>query len=378
MGLWRLGAEDPDLWNVLKPEAWPAGDFDPAELADLTAQKSVVSYGDGDIGAPYRADAARRQPQSDARCRRRLFPNSTASCPSYFVIESSGGGTGKVLCLTFDDGPDARYTPGILDILKSRGVHAGTFFVIGANADQNIGLIKREYGEGHDIGNHTYTHPNIALVSPERAALELSTTQRIIENALGVSTVLFRPPYNADSQPQTPEEIMPVLRAQQAGYVTVGERIDPRDWEKGITADAIVSDIQSELAQDNPGHVILLHDAGGDRSATLIALPRILERMQSQGYRFVPLSELLGEKRAQVMPTPSSEELRWARIEGEAFDTQGNFKKIIGLLFLGAIYLTLARSLVYGILALFPKIAGAACAFRPRLPAAGLRHHRGV
>lgn len=139
---------------------------------------------------------------------------------------------------------------------------ASDFFIIGANADQNIGLIKREYAEGHDVGNHTYTHPNIASISEERAALELSTTQRIIENALGVATVLFRPPYNADSQPQTPEEILPVLRAQKAGYITVGERIDPRDWSKDVTADEIVAEIHNELDDENPGHVILMHDAG--------------------------------------------------------------------------------------------------------------------
>ena len=241
-----------------------------------------------------------------------------------------------------------------------------TFFIIGANADQNIGLVKREYAEGHDVGNHTYTHPNIALVSKERAALELSTTQRIIENALGVSTVLFRPPYNADSQPQTPEEILPVLRAQQAGYVTVGERIDPRDWVKGVSADEIVSEVGSELAgEEDPGHVILLHDAGGDRSATVAALPRILDTLQSQGYRFVPLSELLGQTRAQLMPAPSVMELRWARIEGEAFDSQGAFKKLIGILFLWAIYLTLARSLFFGVLAVLQKWRAGRARFDP-------------
>src|ERR1022692_405515 len=279
------------------------------------------------------------------------------------------GQAGKVLCLTFDDGHDPRYTPAILDILRSHGVRA-TFFIIGANADQNIDLVKREYAEGHDIGNHTYTHPNIALVSEERAALELSTTQRIIENALGVSTVLFRPPYNADSQPQTPEEILPLLRAQKAGYVTVGERIDPRDWVKGVSADEIVSEIRDELlSADDPGHVILLHDAGGDRAATVAALPRILEGLQSQGYRFVPLSELLGQTRAQLMPAPSGVEMRWAHIEGGAFDSQGALKKVIGMLFLWAIYLTLARSLFYGVLAVAQKWrvrhARFGAAFRP-------------
>jgi peptidoglycan-N-acetylglucosamine deacetylase len=370
VALWRLGAEDPDLWNVIEPDAWPAAGYDPKQLSVLTAQKSVDQYGDGDVlrivETPH--DGSRKV----WRDSNGQFAEQYGQLPSYYTIESSGGQgkgpAGKVLCLTFDDGPDPSYTPAILDILRSHAVRA-TFFVIGANADQNIGLVQREYAEGHDIGNHTYTHPNIALVSEERAALELSTTQRIIENALGVSTVLFRPPYNADSQPQTPEEILPVLRAQKAGYVTVGERIDPRDWVKGISADAIVSEIRSELADEDPGHVILLHDAGGDRTATVAALPRILDALQSQGYRFVPLSELLGQTRAQLMPAASGVEMRWARIEGGAFDSQGAFKKIIGMLFLWAIYLTLARSLFYGALALAQKWrARHACfdsAFRP-------------
>jgi len=353
VGLWRLGAEDPDLWTVLKPEAWPADNYDPAQLGKLTAEKSVIRYGDGDIIRIVQTpqDGNRKV----ARDSSGNYGEQYGQLPSYYVIESTGVTAGKLLCLTFDDGPDPRYTPRVLDILKSHNVRA-TFFVIGANADMNVNLIQREYADGHDIGNHTYTHPNIALVSPERAALELSTTQRIIENAVGVSTVLFRPPYNADSQPQTPEEILPVLRAQQAGYVTVGERIDPRDWEKGVTADAIVSEIHDEVETDeDPGHVILLHDAGGDREATVAALPRILEKMQADGYRFVPLSELAGKSRAQLMPVPSGEEMRWARIEGQAFDFQGAFKKVVGMLFLWAIYLTLARSLVFGFLAILQK-----------------------
>ena len=357
VAVWRLGAEDPDFWKVIVPNAWPAANYDPSQLSVLTAEKSVISYGDGDVLRIV--ETPRDGSRKVTRAADGSYSERYGQMPSYYVIEARGGTRGKgpaakTVCLTFDDGPDPRYTPAVLDILRRHHVRA-TFFVIGANADQNIGLIQREYGDGHDIGNHTYTHPNIALVSEERAALELSTTERIIENALGVSTVLFRPPYNADSQPQTPEEILPVLRAQKAGYVTVGERIDPRDWAKGVTADEIVSEIKSELASENPGHVILLHDAGGDRTATVAALPRILEDLQAEGYQFVPLSELVGETRAQLMPAPSVMEMRWAHIEGGAFDTQGLFKKIIGMLFLWAIYLTLARSLFYGLLAIAQK-----------------------
>jgi len=354
VAMWRLGAEDPGLWNALDQGAWPGETFDANRLGTLTAQAFPIWYGEGDVIRIVQTpqDGSR----TVARDAQGNYSESYRELPSYYVIESTGGARGKSLCLTFDDGPDPRYTPEVLDILKSRGVRA-TFFVIGANADQNIDLLKREYAEGHDVGNHTYTHPNIALVSEERAALELSTTQRIIENALGVSTTLFRPPFNADSQPQTTEEILPVLRAQKAGYITVGERIDPRDWAKEVTADSIVGEIEDELqTEQNPGHVILLHDAGGDRSPTVAALPRIIDGLQARGYRFVPLSELMGQSRDQLMPAPSRTEMRWARIEGQAFDFQGTFKKLVGVLFLWAIYLTLARSLFSGVLAIAQKL----------------------
>ena len=359
IALWRLGAEDPDLWKVLEPNAWPAADYDPQQLSVLTAQKSVNQYGDGDVlrivQTPH--DGSRKV-WRDADG---MYAEQYGQLPSYYVIEASGGmhakgPAGKVLCLTFDDGPDPRYTP------------ARTGYSAQPRRARHLLRHRRQCRPEHRAGASANMPkgttsatiltriPNIALVSEERAALELSTTQRIIENALGVSTVLFRPPYNADSQPQTPEEILPVLRAQKAGYVTVGERIDPRDWVKGVSADEIVSEIGSELqSAEDPGHVILLHDAGGDRSATVAALPRILEGLQALGYRFVPLSELLGQTRAQLMPAPSAVEMRWARIEGGAFDSQGAFKKIIGMLFLWAIYLTLARSLFYGVLALAQK-----------------------
>ncbi len=134
---------------------------------------------------------------------------------------------------------------------------------------------------------------------------------------------------------------------------------------KGVSADEIVSEIQSELADEDPGRVILLHDAGGDRSATVAALPRLIDGLRARGYRFVPLSELLGQTRAQVMPAPSVMEMRWARIEGQAFDFQGAFKKAIGILFLWAIYLTLARSLFFGALALVQKYRARRAVFDP-------------
>src|SRR5262249_57993751 len=128
-------------------------------------------------------------------------------------VESNVQPSDKTLALPFDDGPDPRYTAQILDILKQRQVPA-TFFVVGMRAEPQAGLLQRMYAEGHEIGNHTYAHPNLAMTWGRRTVRELNATQRIIQHATGVSSVLFRPPYYSDSEPQTPAELASILRAQ--------------------------------------------------------------------------------------------------------------------------------------------------------------------
>lgn len=361
LGLWRLGGEDPGLWDVLERESWPHDQFPVASLASLPANQDAPRHdGAGEIlrvsETPHDGKRTVIAPPTDQD----YFREQYGSYPTPYIVDHSGALNRKLLCLTFDDGPDRQYTPQVLDILKQRGVPA-TFFVIGVNAEQFPALIRREYAEGHQVGNHTYTHPNIATTSPMRTALELSTTQRIIENLLGVSTTFFRPPYNADSEPTTPQEIVPILRAQDYGYTTISETIDPRDWEPGITAEAIVKEVKSEIAssisehdQDRT-HVILLHDAGGSRAATVAALPQIIDYYRAEGYRFGTIGELIGKNRAQVMPKTDPEELRLARIEGGGLDAKARFRQLLGLLFLGAIFATLARSALYGVLAVLQK-----------------------
>jgi cellulose synthase/poly-beta-1,6-N-acetylglucosamine synthase-like glycosyltransferase/peptidoglycan/xylan/chitin deacetylase (PgdA/CDA1 family)/spore germination protein YaaH len=356
VGLWRLGAEDPGLWKVLQREAWPADKFSGSTLNTMEATlQAPRHYGKGEILRVSQTPHGGARVVSDPPYQDGDYSEKYTQFPTPYVIEHSGDLAGdskqKLLCLTFDDGPDPKFTPLILDILKSRHVPA-TFFVVGQNADSYPELIKREYREGHELGNHTYLHPNIATSSARRIELELTTTQRILENLLGVSTTFFRPPYNADSDPQTPEEILPLLRAQASGYTTVGEAIDPRDWEAGITAATIEKDIANEIGN---GHIILLHDAGADRSATIQALPGIIDRYLAEGYQFVRVGALLNKTRAQTMPQTGLDEMRLARIEGRALGFQARFVQLLGILFLMAIYLTLARSVVFGILAILQK-----------------------
>ena len=352
IGVWRLGAEDPGLWKVLVKEAWPGDKFLTTPLRTMeAAQQAPRNYGEGEVLRVRESPHGGTREVIDPPTDQDYFREKYVQYPTPWVIEHVGGTDDKVLCLTFDDGPDARFTPQILDILKARKIQA-TFFVIGANAENNPELVRREYREGHEIGNHTYTHPNVALISEERSALELGTTQRIIENLLGVATTFFRPPYNADSEPQTPEEIVPIKRAQDLGYATIAETIDPRDWAPGVTTQAIVDEVDNEIAN---GHVILLHDAGGDRAATVAALPQIIDKYTKRGYRFVRISDLIGKTRAEVMPAPNSREMDLARIEGQTLDAKAVFLQVLGLLFLAAIYLTLARSILYGFFALLQK-----------------------
>ena len=220
-----------------------------------------------------------------------------SSLPSGYVINKAGEKKKQVV-LTFDDGPDERYTPRILDILSEYKVPAA-FFVTGINAEQNLPLVKRLYREGHEIGNHTFLHPNLTLTSDDRLKLELRSTGYIIESITGHATTLFRPPYDTDAEPTNPIQIRPIYTAKQEGYLTIGSSIDPRDWEEGVSADTIVARAER---QSGLGNIILLHDAGGEREQTVAALPRIIEYYKMHGYQFVSLASLMDKKRDDIMP----------------------------------------------------------------------------
>ncbi len=150
-----------------------------------------------------------------------------SACP---ITSIRLGAAKKKLAITFDDGPDTRWTPKILDVLKEKNVPA-TFFIVGVAGSQWPELLKREYAEGHEVGNHTYTHPNFDEISHTQLRWELNLTQRLIESTLGVKSILFRPPYGIDHQPEYAEEVAQLPIAQDMGYVIVGQKIDPHDWK---------------------------------------------------------------------------------------------------------------------------------------------------
>jgi peptidoglycan-N-acetylglucosamine deacetylase len=150
--------------------------------------------------------------------------------PRTYTVEQYGYHPNQV-ALSFDDGPDPKWTPKILDILKQKNVK-GTFMLIGAEAAENVGVMKRIVREGHEIGNHTYTHPDISEISNRQLDLEVKLTERLFASKLGIQPLYFRPPYDIDEEPDTDDQAAPVVRIQNDGYTIIGSKIDTNDWNE--------------------------------------------------------------------------------------------------------------------------------------------------
>ena len=220
------------------------------------------------------------------------------------TLKKAGSVNDKYLAITFDDGPDKRNTPQILDVLKEHNVPA-TFFVVGQNVNREPELVKRIYKEGHDIGNHTYTHANLENAGEFRQKLELNATQKLLASNFGVQTRLFRPPYSDDHNPRTNTQLAPVKTATDMGYLSVGMHVDPKDWKAG-SSDEIVKKTITQV-KEGRGNIILLYDGGGDRGKTIAALPVIVTQLRQEGYTFVTVSDLFGMESGYVPVSHSLE-----------------------------------------------------------------------
>ena len=223
----------------------------------------------------------------------------------------------------------------VLDILRDKGVKA-TFFVIGSAAAINGDLLHRIYREGHDIGNHTFTHINSAEASADRLNIELNATQRLFEATLGVHTKLFRPPYARDIEPQTVDGTEVLRLAASLGYITIGMTIDPKDWFRPSAEQIVHKTVEDAIK--GRGNVVLLHDAGGMREATVEALPQIIDKLHAEGFRFVTIHELLELPRTAVMPQVAPEhnwidyvESRWLHALQWAFNSAVTLLFYLGL-----------------------------------------------
>ena len=316
--LWHLGSEDPRMWSFynrdLSNDALQDKPFDFNVLANIPISPDNVHYeGEGEvlniIGSPQEGKINLEIDSSEQLIAEQTF----IQLPSGYIIqrfaEDTTEGRGHKLVLTFDDGPSAEWTPQILDILEKYKI-PGSFFVVGLQVEKNIPILQRINRDGFEIGNHTFTHSNIAKMSAQRAELEMKLTRLLIESITGRSTILFRAPYNADSEPHTYEELAPIERSRKENYITIGESDDPEDWQPGITADTIVARV-IYLTESRNASIILLHDAGGDtRQATIDALPRIIDYFTKKGrYEFTTIAKLMGKTKDEVMPkTPPTKD----------------------------------------------------------------------
>lgn len=302
-GIWRLGSEDSRIWKFYNKDLGKdqATKISKKDLENVRIVNDVDYIGDGEIldvlNTPHPGKIRTEIDSTNML----IAEEHYIKIPSTYQIRKYGEAEDKQLLLTFDDGPDETYTPKILDILAKNHVHAA-FFVVGLQAEKNLPLIKRIYKEGHLIGNHTFTHRNVAKNTPERTHIELQLTRMLIECITGHSTILFRAPYNADSEPASLEEILPVVLARGQNYLDVGESIDPEDWQIGIKANEIVKRVIKQVEQGK-GHIILLHDAGGTtRAETVKALPVIIKYFKNKGYTFTTIPAILNKDKSILMP----------------------------------------------------------------------------
>ncbi len=364
--LWKLGGEDRALWRVWDVPG-DAGATD--KLRDTPPGEDVDMEGQGEIlRIEDRPTHGMRDLTIDPNTKL-ITDENFQSLPEPYRVGRYGYSTSKV-ALTFDDGPDPDWTPKILDVLKRENAPA-TFFLIGIQTDKFSGLAKRIYNEGHTIGNHTFTHPDVSNISSTYMKVELNLTERLFASLMGIRATLLRPPYAIDEEPDTADQVKPLEFAQDMGYITVGNRIDPNDWSDKVpaanggfrrhTAEEISSYVLAHLppcgANDlRCGNIVLLHDGGGNRAETVRALPAIIEGIRSRGLEVAPVYELFGKTRADVMaPLPTGQ--RWAawldRLGFWLFDAA--VMSITWVFFLGDLLMT-GRLLFIGALAVYDRL----------------------
>lgn len=216
--------------------------------------------------------------------------NPVVALPSNFspdigVSFSSVRNDGNYIAMTFDDGPHPKNTPRLLDILRQRNVKA-TFYVIGNSVNLYPEITRRIVAEGHEIGNHTWNHPNLTKLSNASVRKELDTTRDAIIRATGVQPRTMRPPYGALRISQRE------MIHSEYGYPTILWDVDPLDWKRPGTA-VVKSRI---LSGTSSGSIVLAHDL---HSTTVDAMPTTLDALLAKGFRFVTVSQLLKMKEVQ-------------------------------------------------------------------------------
>ena len=214
----------------------------------------------------------------------------TAPEPEPKTTVSSVHVDGPYIALTFDDGPNQKLTPRLLDLLAEHHIHV-TFFVVGENAAEYPEILQRAVREGHEVGNHTWSHPNLAKTSDENVRSQIKRTEEAITNAIGSRPTLFRPPYGSVTAHQKR------FIHDELGYEIILWEVDPLDW-KNPGPNVVSSRI---LKETRPGSIVLAHDI---HAQTIQAMPATLTELEAKGFKFVTVSELLKLQTPIPPPTP--------------------------------------------------------------------------
>ena len=343
LALWRLGGEDVTLWRVLGRDGLVGT---PDSLSALPNDGISVIVGEGEILAVEgRQGSGLRRIGVDALG---FVEQQTLMRPPGGYLVSRGGAAANRVALTFDDGPDGQFTGAILDTLASRKAVA-SFFVVGRQVQQLPELTRRIVAEGHEIGNHSWSHPDFAVLGTANIKMELAATGRLIEAVTGHRPLLFRPPYIGDARPATDDRLRPMAIANELGYRVAALEIDTKDWYESDPRQ-IVANALSALERKN-GRIILLHDAGGDRSSTIAALGPLIDSLRARGYEPTTVAGLLNVMPQAGTPAAPTDEAtqRWLNLAAVQMYTFG--ERTLVAIFLVALLLGMLRLVGIGTLA---------------------------
>jgi cellulose synthase/poly-beta-1,6-N-acetylglucosamine synthase-like glycosyltransferase/peptidoglycan/xylan/chitin deacetylase (PgdA/CDA1 family) len=252
----------------------------------------------------------------------------------------------STVALTFDDGPDATWTPKVLAVLKREHVPA-TFFLVGSRVIDHPGLVRSELHAGNDIGLHTFTHANLARLPTWEIDLQLSLTKSAIAGAAGVETALVRPPYSSTRAAITNRDYRAWRTVAQRGYVIVLADLDGEDWRPQASVAQILA---NATPRNERGAIILLHDGGGNRSRTVAAITQLIPRLKARGYRFETVAQLLGRQTRTLTPAPTFDRTR-GQLLNDLGTTSGLATYGFVLLVITVTVLSLARILLLVLLA---------------------------
>lgn len=200
------------------------------------------------------------------------------------IFKLRGSAQEKKVALTFDDGPDIRFTPKVLDALKANQVKA-TFFVLGAQSSTHPDIVRRIVNEGHVIGNHSYSHANLPKLTVDKFQSQIISTENVLQGLIGYAPKLIRPPYGAINEEQ-------VRWIADHHYLIVNWNVDSLDW-KSLSSNQVLTNI---MQQTKPGSIILQHSGGADSqdlSGTVQAIGPLISKLKAAGYTFVTVPELL-------------------------------------------------------------------------------------